>query len=147
VLTTDRVAGAVLALLALVVVWESRKLPLGSLSNPGPAYMPVVLATLLLACGVALVIVGGRAGRLAAVDWSEWRHAVAILAVCTFAAGALERLGYRATITLALAFMLGVVEKRGVVFTVLFALALALGSFLLFDTLLRVVLPRGPLGL
>ncbi len=83
-LTTDRVAGAVLALLALVVVWESRKLPLGSLSNPGPAYMPVVLATLLLACGVA---------------------------------------------------------------TVLFALALALGSFLLFDTLLRVVLPRGPLGL
>lgn len=146
-LTTDRVAGAVLALLALIVVWESRKLPLGSLSNPGPAYMPVVLATLLLACGVALVIVGGRAGRLAAVDWSEWRHAVAILAVCAFAAGALERLGYRATITLALAFMLGVVEKRGVVFTVLFALALALGSFLLFDTLLRVVLPRGPLGL
>jgi hypothetical protein len=147
VLTTDRVAGAALALLALVVVWESRKLPLGSLANPGPAYMPVVLAALLLAFAVALVIVGGRAAPLAAVGWSEWRHAVAIFAVCAFAAWALERLGYRATVTLTLAFMLGVVERKGIAFTVLFSLALALGSFLLFDTLLRVPLPRGLLGL
>jgi len=29
-LTTDRVAGAALALLSLVVLWESRRLPLGS---------------------------------------------------------------------------------------------------------------------
>ena len=35
-LTTDRVAGGALALIALVVFWESRKLPLGSLRNPGP---------------------------------------------------------------------------------------------------------------
>ena len=146
-LTTDRVAGAALALGALVVVWESRKLPLGSLSNPGPAYVPVVLAALLFAFGVALLLVGGGAAPLAAVGWSEWRHAVAIFAACAFAAWALERLGYRATVILTLAFLLGVVEKKGVVFTLLFALALALGSFLLFDTLLRVVLPRGPLGL
>ena len=146
-LTTERVAGAALVLLALVVVRESRALPLGSLSNPGPAYMPVVLAALLLIFGVALVIVGGRASSLASVGWSEWRHAVAIFAVCAFAAWALERLGYRATVTLALAFLLGVVERKAVVFTVLFSLALALGTFLLFDTLLRVPLPRGPLGL
>jgi hypothetical protein len=147
VLTTDRVAGAALALLALVVFWESRKLPLGSLSNPGPAYMPVVLAGVLLASGVALVTLGGGAAKLAAAGWSEWRHAVAIFAVCAFGAWALERLGYRATVALALAFMLGVVERRGVVFTVAFSLALAVGTFLLFDTLLRVPLPRGPFGL
>lgn len=146
-LTTDRVAGAALALLALVVFSESRKLPLGSLSKPGPAYMPVALAAVLLAFGIALVVVGGRAAKLAAVGWSEWRHAVAIFAVCAFAAWALERLGYRATVTVALAFLLGVVERKGVVFTAAFSLALALGSFLLFDTLLRVPLPRGPFGL
>ena len=146
-LTTDRVAGAALALLALVVFWESRKLPLGSLSKPGPAYMPAALAAVLLAFGIALVVVGGRAAKLAAVGWSEWRHAVAIFAVCAFAAWALERLGYRATVTVALAFLLGVVERKGVVFTAAFSLALALGSFLLFDTLLRVPLPRGPFGL
>ena len=36
---------------------------------------------------------------------------------------------------------------EGIVFTAVFSLALALASFLLFDTLLRVPLPRGPLGL
>ena len=146
-LTTDRVAGAALTLLALGVVWESRKLPLGSLSRPGPAYMPVVLAAVLLVLGVALAATGGRAMKLAAVSFAEWRHAVAIFAVCAFAAFALERLGYRATVAVTLAFMLGVVEKRGVVFTAAFAVALAIGSFLLFDTVLRVPLPRGPFGL
>ncbi len=146
-LTTDRVAGGALVVLALVVFWESRKLPLGSLRTPGPAYLPVVLAALLLAFGVLLVIVGGKASKVATVGWPEWRHAVAIFAVCAFAAWALERLGYRVTITVALAFLLGVVERKGIVFTVVFSLALALGTFLLFDTLLRVPLPRGPYGL
>src|SRR2546430_17275324 len=64
-LTTDRVAGAALTLLALGVVWESRKLPLGSLSRPGPAYMPVVLAAVLLVFGVGLAATGGGGGELA----------------------------------------------------------------------------------
>lgn len=146
-LTTDRVAGGALVLLALFTLWESRLLPLGSLRNPGPAYMPVALAALLLVFGVLLVMVGGKASKIATVGWSEWRHAVAIFAVCAFAAWALERLGYRATIAVSLGFLLGIVERKGIVFTVVFSLALALGTFLLFDTLLRVPLPRGPFGL
>ena len=146
-LTTDRVAGGALALIALVVFWESRKLPLGSFRNPGPAYMPMVLAAILLVFGALLVVTGGRASAFRGVSWAEWRHAVAIFAVCVFAALALERLGYRTTVTVALAFLLGGVERRGVVFTAAFSLALALGTFLLFDTLLRVPLPRGPYGL
>jgi hypothetical protein len=43
--------------------------------------------------------------------------------------------------------LLGVVERRGVIFSVVFAVAFAGGTFLLFDTLLRVPLPRGPFGL
>ena len=146
-LTTDRVAGGALVMLALFTLWESRLLPLGSLRNPGPAYMPVALAALLLVFGVLLVMVGGKAIKIATVGWSEWRHAVAIFAVCAFAAWVLERLGYRATIAVSLGFLLGIVERKGIVFTVVFSLAMALGTFLLFDTLLRVPLPRGPFGL
>src|ERR687892_2801526 len=98
--------------------------------------MPVVLAAVLLAFGLALALTGRRGARLAGVRWSEWRHAVAIFAVCAFAALALERLGYRTTVAVALAFMLGVVERRSAAFTAALALALAIGSFLLFDTLL-----------
>jgi putative tricarboxylic transport membrane protein len=146
-LTVDRVAGAVLAVFALFVLWQSRVLPLGSLGNPGPAYMPVMLATLLLLGGLALAALGGGAPPLGALDFREWRHAVAIFATCAFAALALERLGYRLTILLALLFLLGVVERKRPLAALVFAAVLAAGTFFLFDRLLRVPLPRGPFGL
>ena len=110
-LTTDRVAGAGLVLLALVVFWESRHLPLGSLRHPGPAYMPVALAVVLLCFGALLVVLTGKAPALSSVSWTEWRHAVAIFVVCAFAALALERLGFRTTVVLSLAFLLLWVER------------------------------------
>jgi hypothetical protein len=146
-LTTDRVAGPALALIALFVLVESRRLPLGTLQNPGPGYMPVLLALILGVAGVLIAAFGGRAPALGAVGWSEWRHAVAILVVCAFSALALERLGYRVTVACALAFLVAVAERKGVVLALVFAVALAAGSFYLFDTLLRVQLPRGPFGL
>ena len=146
-LTTGRVAGAALVLLSLVVLMESRRLPLGSLRNPGPAYMPVVLAVVLLCLAVLLVVLDGKAPPLSSVGWTEWRHAVAIFAVCAFAALALERLGFRVTIAVALAFLLRVLEGKGAVFSAVLSIAFAAGAFLLFDTVLRVPLPRGPFGL
>src|SRR3989304_3484124 len=109
-LTPDRVGGAALVVLGLVVLFESRRLPLGSFHNPGPASMPVVLASLLVAFGGALLALGASAARLAAVGWAEGGHA-------------------------------------GAVFTLVFSAALALGTFFVFDTLLRVPLPRGPFRL
>ena len=146
-MTTDRVAGAALVTLALVVFWESRALPLGSLRNPGPAYMPVALALVLLGFGALLLALGKGTPAVSSVGWAEWRHAVAIFAVCAFAALALERLGFRVTIALSLAFLLRVVERRGSIFSLALSVAFAAGAFFLFDTLLRVPLPRGPLGL
>jgi putative tricarboxylic transport membrane protein len=146
-LTTDRVAGGALVVLALVVLAESRRLPLGTLRQPGPAYMPVVLAALLIVFGGLLIVLGGKAPAVARVGWSEWRHAVAIFLVCAFAALALERVGFRLTVAAAVAFLLAVVERRGAIFAIVFAVAFAGGTFLLFDTLLRVPLSRGPFGL
>lgn len=146
-LTYDRVAGTLLALFALGVIWESRALPLGTFRQPGPAYMPVLLALLLLIFGVLIAATGGRAGRLASIGWTEWAHAAAILGVCIFAALGLERLGYRLTVLILLAFLLKAVEKKGWILTAIFALVLSFGSFFLFYTILRVPLPIGPLGI
>jgi hypothetical protein len=148
-MTTERVSGGALALLAAIVLeecWRLR-LPLGTLANPGPAYMPALLALALLSAGVLLVTLGRGATRLSVADWQEWRHTLAILLGCAFVALALERLGYRLTMALACAFLVGVVERKGLVATVLFAVGMAAGTYYLFDTLLRVQLPRGPFGL
>jgi putative tricarboxylic transport membrane protein len=146
VITTDRLSGSVLVLFALLVVWESRHLPLGTLRQPGPAYVPVVLALLLLLFGVLLVLTRQRPKPLTFLSWIEWRHAVAILAASCFAVFAIERLGYRLTMLLLLVFFLKFLENRGWILSCAYAVMLAFGSFFMFHTVLRVPLPLGPFG-
>ena len=146
-LTTDRVAGSALVLVGAFALWQSLQLPLGTIRQPGPAYMPVVLAVLLMVLGLAVAAMGAATGRFADVPWREWRHALAIFGACAFAAWAIERLGYRLTMGVVLAFLLGVVERKHPLLTALLVLAIAGGSFYLFNTVLRVPLPRGPFGL
>ena len=146
-MTTDRLAGATLVLFGLVTIWQSRAFPLGSLHRPGPAYMPVVLALLLIVFGVAVFVMGSRASRLAEVGWHEWRHAVAIFAACAFAAWGLERLGYRLTMAAVVSFLVLGLERKGLILGLVLTVAMAWGSFYVFDTLLKVPLPRGPFGL
>ena len=68
-LTTDRIGGSALCLLALFVMWESRALPLGTWRQPGPAYFPVLLAALLLILGALVLAWGGSAAHIAGVGW------------------------------------------------------------------------------
>jgi hypothetical protein len=145
-LTTDRISGSALVVLAALVIWESRHLPLGTFRQPGPAYIPILVALLLLIFGAALISTGRRAPPLSSIHWSESRHALAILAACVFAVFALERLGYRPTVILIMGFLLKIVEKRGWMLSIALSLALAFGSFFLFSTILRVPLPEGRFG-
>ncbi len=146
-LTTDRVSGAVLVLFALGVIWESRNLPLGNFRAPGPAYVPVLLALLLVLFGVLVAATGGKSDKLSLIRWTEWRHALAILGSCVFATLGMERMGYRLTVFIVLVFLLKGMEKRSWMAAGLFAFGLSFGSFFLFYTLLRVPLPLGPFGI
>ncbi|MBI3918983.1 MAG: tripartite tricarboxylate transporter TctB family protein [Betaproteobacteria bacterium] len=146
-LTVDQIAGTVFAAFSLLVLWESRKIPFGFLAEPGPGAVPAILAFILLACSIAVVI-GGRFGRrMAELQWTEWRHAVVILGVCAFMALALERLGYRLTIFVALLVLVSVLEKKGWIAGVVFAGCFSFGTYYLFNALLHVPLPLGPFGL
>jgi hypothetical protein len=144
-MTTDRLSGITLVLFALVVIWESRVLPLGTFRQPGPAFVPILLALLLLIFGIFVALAGSEARLLSSIHWSEWRHALAILGASIFSVFAIERLGYRLTVLLVLGVLVKAVEKRGWVESLAFAVALSFGSFFLFYTILRVPLPEGPL--
>ena len=76
-MTTDRLAGTVLAAFAILVLWESRTLPFGSIREPGAGAVPVLLALTLLVCSVVVAVGGGTAYAVTAIPWTEWRHAVA----------------------------------------------------------------------
>jgi putative tricarboxylic transport membrane protein len=146
-MTTDRVGAAALLLLAVGVAWESRRLPLGTHHGPGPGYFPFLLAAALALLALVIIARRGEAPPVGSLSWVEIPRALAIFGAAGFAALALERLGYRLTVVALLAFLLGLVERRRPWLVVVLAVGVALGSFWVFDTLLRVPLPRGPAGL
>jgi len=145
-MTIDRVSGAFLFLLGLFVAWEDRVLPLGTHGRPGPGYFPLLLSTLLGIFGVLLFLRARSSRTLRSIRWGEAGHAAAILACSFLATFGIERLGYRITLILILGFLFGVVERLKLWQVFALTLGLSLGSFWVFDSLLRVILPRGGLG-
>jgi putative tricarboxylic transport membrane protein len=146
ILTTDRISGGILLLVALAVAWEGRRLPIGTHHGPGPGYFPLILAGVLAVLALVIIARGRLTPPLATLGWVELPRAVAVAAAAAFAALALERLGYRLTVILVLAILLGVVERRPPWLVALVTAGAAFGSFWLFHTVLRVPLPRGPFG-
>ena len=146
-LRSDQISGVVFVLIALLVAWENRAFPVGSLSTPGPGYMPLMLAIALGVFGLLIASRGGASPLFNSIDWSEGKRGIVLLIACGVAVFLLERIGYRLTMIALLVFMLGVVERKRPLPTVLVALGFAFISHFLFATLLKVQLPLGPWGL
>jgi putative tricarboxylic transport membrane protein len=146
VLTVDRLSGAVLILLGLYVVWERRVLPLGTAQHPGPGYFPLFLALLLILFGAILILRGKTSPAFRTVSWSEASHALPILGCCVLVALFMEQVGYRLTLFIVLGVLFGIIERLPLWLILILTVGLSLGSFWLFDSLLRVPLPRGEWG-
>ena len=65
--------------IALLVAWENRAYPLGSLSEPGPGYMPLALAVALGAFGLVVMLRGHASPLLDTIDWTEGRRAIVLV--------------------------------------------------------------------
>jgi hypothetical protein len=146
-LKSDQFSGLMLLALALYVGWQNRVYPVGTLSEPGPGYLPLLLAIFLGAMGLLVALWGGRSAPLAAVKWTEATRAIVILAACGAATLALERIGYRLTVIALLVVLLGVLERKPPLAVALVALGFSFASYYIVGDLLHVPLPRSPWGL
>jgi putative tricarboxylic transport membrane protein len=145
-LRSDQFSGSMLTALALYLAWANRDYPLGTLSEPGPGYLPLTLAIFLGAIGLLIALGGSRSARLKAMQWPEATRAVIIVLACAGATLLLESLGYRITVIALLIFLLGIVERKSPAATALVALGFGFGSFYVVGDLLHVPLPRSPWG-
>lgn len=145
-LRSDVVAGGVLVLIALFVGWQNRAYPLGNLAEPGPGYMPLLIACALGVLGLLIMLRAGSSPLFNSLEWDEGRRGIIMLIACGVATFALERIGYRLSMIALLVFMLGVIERKSIVATLIVAFGFAFISYFLFATLLKVQLPTGPLG-
>ena len=142
----DQLSGLTLFALAVFVAWQNRQYPLGSLQEPGPGYAPLLIAVFLGVAGLLIALQGFGSQRFSATRWDEAKRALMILAACGIATYALERIGYRITITALLVFFLGVLERKRPLAVAGVAVGFSMLSYYLVGTLLRVPLPRGPWG-
>jgi tripartite tricarboxylate transporter TctB family protein len=143
----QRLGAAALMAIGVVFIWRSfADLPLGTIDNPGPAAMPLLIAALLVLFAVwnltGLVDPGDDPAEPGGAG-----HAVRVIAAIVVAALALGPLGYRLTILGLLVFFLGVVERKPVITVLAVSLALSFGSHALLHYVLKVPLPAGPWGL
>lgn len=146
-LRSDQASGLMLVALAVYVGWANRAYPVGTLAEPGPGYMPLLLAIFMGLMGILVVVAGGKSTRLTGIDWSDSARAIALLVACGAAAFALERLGYRITMAALLIFFLGVMERRKPWMVATVGLGFAFLTHYVFATLLRVPLPVSPWGI
>lgn len=145
-LRSDQASGLVLLAMALGVAWLNQEFPVGTLAEPGPGYVPLLLAVALGAIGLLVAVFGSRSGALAAMGWGELPRALVIMVACVAATFALERLGYRITVAAFLVFFLGIIERKHVLAVAAVAAGFSLASFYIVGDLLKVPLPRGPWG-
>lgn len=143
---SDQFSGLMLAALAVWIWWLNREFPVGTLSDPGPGYVPLLLAITLGGIGLIVAAFGSRSVALQAIEWPEAGRAAVILIACAVATLALERIGYRLSIMVFLVFFLGVVERKRPWVVALVAAGFSFGSFYVIGNLLRVPLPVGPWG-
>jgi hypothetical protein len=146
-LRNEQLSGLLLLLFALALAWQNRAYPLGSLQDPGPGYVPLLLAIFLGFIGLTIAALGGRSGPVRDIRWPEARRAALILLVCACGAFALERIGYRLTVVALLLVFLGLIERKRPLAVAAVAIGFAFASYFLFATLLKVQLPRSPWGL
>ena len=145
-LRNDQFSGLILLALALYMGWANRAYPVGTLQEPGPGYVPLLLAVFMGAIGLLIALGGGKSPTLASVKWPEAARAATILGVCAVGAFALERIGYRVTVIALLVFFLGVLERKRPLQVALVSVGFGLVSYYVVGDLLHVPLPRSPWG-
>ena len=161
--------GGVLTLLALIWLWlvDTQIPDVATDGEPGPRALPFLLGIILALLGVALMFQPGPKGpglhssgdvgrvppstsdREAQADPPNdppmGRTAIATVALLLVYAFLLDKAGFiSSTAVLMLAAMAGVLGMRRWLFMIVFAVAFAVGTWLVFNTLLGIPLPRDP---
>ena len=142
----DRVSSFVLAIFALVAVNEARKLRFGSLSSPGPGFVPLCLAVALALVGLVLLWRALREPASPAPPpepGARWKSVVSLAALVAYTF-ALEPLGFVLATAALLFFFFRVLDGQRWWVALASAIAVSVLSYLVFARALHVRLPEGP---
>ncbi len=147
--TVDLGLGALVLAFGVVVFVASRGMRYTGASGPGPGFLPTWLAVALVVCGALLVLGSFRRHAGWSPEFPDRGGAIRVasaLVAIILSAVTLTWLGFVVVATALTFFLAKVLAGRSLVTAVALA-ALLTGAFtFLFGVLLKVPLPKGPLG-
>ena len=143
----DRVVGAVVCALGIVMLVATRRLPPAMLGDPaGPTLLPHILSWTLIGLGALLAVRRGISRTSAAARTLGSAKLAAVVAALAAYTIAFNTLGYLVATALMLFFVLAVFNPGRRVQNATVAISFSLLSYLLFHELLGVFVPPGILG-
>jgi hypothetical protein len=141
-LRADHVAGAAFVIFGAAVIALSGDLPVGRLSMPGSGFLPMIVATLTIVFGLALVLRAGESGPFSEVPWGDGKHAAMVTVITAAAIALYEHLGFTITMGLMMIVLLIVVERRNPLRAGAYGIAIVLFTYVSFAWGLKTPLPE-----
>jgi putative tricarboxylic transport membrane protein len=142
----DVVVATLALALGAAAIFESAKLPLGTVRNPGEGFFPWWISAVIVLLALVL-LTQALTSRPSANQQAPGRitKVTALLLVLAAYTFLLDSLGYLLCTFLLVLFMLRATDAQRWPVALSMALLTALGSYVLFAIWLSVPLPRGPL--
>jgi putative tricarboxylic transport membrane protein len=148
---SDRISGSFWFLFSLFVSYESYRLGLGTVNQPGPGFLFFWTGIVIAMLAIAVVIKSFGKQTLDEVKDQAFgkKNATKVILVLVSLfvyALVMEWLGFFISTLLLFIFLLGFIERKKWWFTLLVSVAVTLFSYLIFETGLQSQLPKGILG-
>lgn len=143
---SEFIAGLILFFFGLLLIRESRRLPLGGIHAPGPGFFPfylgclVVILSLILLAGLLIGRVEVTRGQWKGLLWQKVVFASMVLFAYSLT---LESIGYLAGTFLLFGILLRLIEKKNILMVLGLSVFISLGTYLLFKYWLFIQLPGG----
>ena len=145
---SERISGLVLILFSVLIMVESRKYPIGTVDNPGPGFLPMLLGFVLGLMSLALWIKTWIKVKTQ-IQKTSWPDRQGLIKIIAIFIGILlftilfEVTGYFLNIFLLFLLLLRPIGRQRWSMTLMISIGAVLVSYLLFDWWLKVPLPRG----
>jgi hypothetical protein len=142
----DRIAGAVVLFIGLMIVWQAARLRIGTFMVPGPGLFPLLSGCVVILLASCLLIFPSGGGDSKGFAWANLKRVAPVYASLIAYFVVLEWVGFVIASFGLILYLSVVIGKQRVGWALVRAIIMTGFSYVLFELLLKTQLPKGFLG-
>jgi putative tricarboxylic transport membrane protein len=143
----DRIAGGIILVIGMAIIWQATRLHIGNFTVPGPGFFPLLLGIVVVLLSVCLIVFAEETGGdKSSFSWGNLKRVASVFGVLLFYGAVLELVGFLIASFVLLLYLSLVIGKQRIAGALLRAVIMTGLSYLLFDVVLKTQLPKGIIG-